>query len=97
MYRIKRSKEKNQSDTQSIKKTPVAHAEWMIKRTVYKKKTKFLSSQNQTSFKIYIHTDNNINKEDALVYRTTHVVNIPKYYVYKSKRNEGTEKIVTKN
>lgn len=95
--RIKRSKEKNQSDTQSIKKTPVAHAEWMIKRTVHKKKTKFLSSQNQTSFKIYIHTDNNINKEDALVYRTTHVVNIPKNYVYKSKRNEGTEKIVTKN
>lgn len=66
-------------------------------RELFIKKTKVLSSQNQTSFKIYIHTDNNINKEDALVYRTTHVVNIPKYYVYKSKRNEGTEKIVTKN
>lgn len=48
-------------------------------------------------FKIYIYIDNNINKEDVLVYRIIYVVNIFKYYVYKSKRNEGIEKIVIKN
>lgn len=31
------------------------------------------------------------------MYRIIYVVNIFKYYVYKSKRNEGIEKIVIKN
>lgn len=63
MNRIKRSKEKNQSDTQSIKKTPVAHAEWMIKRTVHKKKPNFYLLKTKHRLKyIYIQTTTLIKK-----------------------------------